>query len=51
MANGRLNNCYCLKDFVLKYIFMKMMSKYEPIGIKPMFEELSSEEGNSSTNS
>jgi len=40
MANGRINNCFSLKDFVLKYGFMNMISKYEPVGLVPIFEEM-----------
>jgi hypothetical protein len=43
MANGRLNNCFSLKDYVLKYGFMNMMSKYEPIGLVPIFEDMPTE--------
>lgn len=37
MANGRINNCYSKKDYILKYGFMNIMSKYEPIGMVPIF--------------
>ena len=43
MANGRVNNCYSLKDYILKYAFMYKMSKYEPIGLVPIFEEMPNE--------
>lgn len=43
MANGRINNCYSKKDYILKYGFMNIMSKYEPIGMVPIFEDIPSE--------
>ena len=43
MVNGRVNNCYSDKDYVLKYGFMSMMSKFEPIGMVPIFEDMPTE--------
>lgn len=40
MANGRVNNCYSLKDYVLKTALAYGIWKAEPIGIIPIFEEL-----------
>ena len=40
MANGRVNNCYSLKDFVLKTALAYGIWKTEPIGLIPIFEEL-----------
>jgi hypothetical protein len=44
MSNGRLNNMYSLKDYILKYAFMYKMSKFLPIGLLPIFEELRHED-------
>ena len=43
MANGRINNCFSEKDYVLRYGFMNMVSKYEPIGLVPIFEDMPTE--------
>ena len=40
VVNGRLSNCYSVKDYVLKYMFMPFMSKVEPIGLVPIFEDI-----------
>ena len=40
MANGKLCNCYSKKDFVLKYMFMSVLSDYKPIGLIPIFEDI-----------
>jgi hypothetical protein len=40
MANGRINNCYSLKDYVLKTALAYGIWKAQPIGIIPIFEEL-----------
>lgn len=42
MINGRLSNCYSLKDYVLKYILVKMNGR-KPIGLQEIlnnFEDL-----------
>jgi len=40
MANGRVNNCYSLKDYVLKTALAYGIWKAQPIGIMPIFEDL-----------
>lgn len=40
IINGRLSNCYSQADYVLKYMFMPMMSKHAPIGLIPIFEAI-----------
>ncbi|CDW87868.1 UNKNOWN [Stylonychia lemnae] len=40
VVNGKLSNVYSLKDYVLKYMFMSVMSKFEPIGMIPIFEDV-----------
>jgi hypothetical protein len=42
IANGRVNNCYSKKDYILKYAFVGQMSKFNPIGLVPIFEEIPS---------
>lgn len=38
LVTGRLSNCYSLKDYVLKYMYMPAVSpKMEPIGLSLIF--------------
>ena len=43
VACGRIINCYSKKDYILKYAFMYRMSKFEPIGLNPIFDEMPTE--------
>ena len=43
IANGRVNNCYSKKDYILKYAFVGQMSKFNPVGLVPIFEEIPSQ--------
>lgn len=44
IINGRLTNCFSLKDYVLKYMFMPVMSPtVEPIGMGPILTPLKEE--------
>eukprot|EP00347_Sterkiella_histriomuscorum_P010579 403375736 len=40
IINGKLSNVYSLKDYILKYTFVGVMSDIEPIGLIPIFEDV-----------
>lgn len=44
IINGKLTNCYSFKDYVLKYMLFGVISKFEPVGMIPIFEEIKEEE-------